>query len=104
MDWNEFSSKDRDGLFLIRYKYKDEWEWRIDHLHLRHEAPIPGLPDSTYEKYGFGYYWGYYDGDDHEAVDGYQIEDDKECLFFEIKDPLAEELNELMRKEDGYYD
>ena len=85
MNWIEFTSEDRDGLFIV--DQPDE-VW-IGYLYYRHKSP--------FAPYGKVFVWGAYCGDDSECVDDEDMDRFEKSTFFEIpKD------SELFREVNGY--
>ena len=79
MNWEEFISEHRDGLFIV---YEPNQIW-TGYLYYRETSTLekvsrPGAP------YDNVFCWGGYCGDDSECVDDEDMNDFKKSTFFEI--------------------
>ena len=80
MDWKEFSSKKRDGLFLVL----DSDDQFISNLY--------------YDPYKSVFGCGNFLGDDPEFVEDWELELYKQRLFFELPEDFAKEINPFLEK------
>ena len=90
MDWKEFISKDRDGLFIV-YELDEIWIGRL--YYCQHQNQI--VP------HGKVFNWGSYYGDDPECVDDEDMDNFKMSSFFEISknSELFKEINSYLEIE-----
>ena len=86
MNWIEFTSKDRDGLFIV---YQPDGVW-IGYLYYHHKSSIA--------PYGEVFNWGAYCGDDPECVDDEEMDIFEKSIFFEIPEgsELFKEVNDYL--------